>query len=532
MKKLLALVLTMVMCLSIMAGCQQDPVSTNPPETTAPPQTTAPVSTTAPTEPEPTEYTFPAGAKLDVYPQGISGELSAHPLNGFIEDATGLDIEWKAFAESGGIMSKLTEKVTPSLVASSHTSIVNEYGRYGAFVNLWDYQDIMPNFFARFLQEDRQQYRDVYMISEDELYCAPIFTNGSSSYPGFLVREDIMKELNLEAPTDWDSFYAILKAMKEKYPDSYPFTMRNMGGTLGGIEHICRMFGVNFFVAGKTNSCLRLDRETGKYYESLATDEARDMLRKLNQLVEEELMDPACLGYNTSAWLEAMSSGHAFITVDPTWQYDNIENAGKAVNPAFDLTWWTCFPMVETELDPYFAPTVPLNNWAITTRCPDVELACRFLDWLYTDEAVEIMCWGVEGVSYEVDADGTKSYIEGFDTSLMAKATLCGEMDFLATLQTYSQEAKDMIVASSAASEISKVEVDPLLVYDEAGQFAWDTYAVGYSDVRATHMQKFILGEYDIDDDAAWQAYKDALAAQGQAEQIAAAEAAYAALQG
>ena len=156
----------------------------------------------------------------------------------------------------------------------------------------------------------------------------------------------------------------------------------------------------------------------------------------------------------------------------------------------------------------------------------------RFLDWLYTDEAIELMNWGIEGTSYEVDANGNKAYKEGFDTTMMANAKTCGVVDFAATLLTYSDEAKAMINATSNLSMQSNILVDPLLVYDADGQFAWDTYAIGYSDVRATYIQKFLLGDYDINDDAAWQAYKDALAGQGQAEQIAAAEAAYAALQG
>lgn len=526
-KRTLALVLALVMCLGILAGCQQDPV-----ETTKPTETTAPTETTVPTDPEPTEYTFPAGAKLDIYPYRPTPDvLTSNPLDGFIEDATGLDIEWLSKPTDGGIIAMLSDDVTPSLYHTSHLSVVNEYGRYGAFINLWDYQDIMPNFFAEFLSEERTAYREAFMLSEDELYGAPVFQNIVTSNTGFIVRKDIMEELKLETPTDWDSFYTVLKAMKAAYPNSYPIVIPDINFTLGGLQYIGPMFDVNFHVAGNSNSQMRLDRETGKYYESLETDEARELLRKLRLLVEEELMDIACLAYDTAGWIEAMASGHSFIVTATPSNFDTIQAAGQSANPDFALTWWTSFPMVETDLNPYYATAASMRNWSITTRCADVELACRFLDWMYTEEAQNILSWGVEGVSYVEDTDGNKTYIEGFDTTCLGNSYLA-VCDPLAVLSSYSDEAQKFCLATYDAAQNSDLKMDPLLTYDSAGQMAWDTYAVGYRDVRAAYIQKFILGQYDINSDADWQAYKDALDGQGQAEQIAAAEAAYAAMQG
>jgi len=67
MKKALALVLALVLCLGIFAGCNTDkPVETDPPATN-PPATSGGDTTPATTEPVATEYTFPAGVTVSMY---------------------------------------------------------------------------------------------------------------------------------------------------------------------------------------------------------------------------------------------------------------------------------------------------------------------------------------------------------------------------------------------------------------------------------------------------------------------------------
>ena len=92
MKKILALVLAMVLCLGIFAGCNTDkPVDTTP-STTAPAgndTTGAADDTTAAADDA--EYTFPAGAELHI----ICGhDVNDLPMDKFVEEATGLSIKW------------------------------------------------------------------------------------------------------------------------------------------------------------------------------------------------------------------------------------------------------------------------------------------------------------------------------------------------------------------------------------------------------------------------------------------------------
>ncbi|MBR2180740.1 MAG: hypothetical protein IJ949_02490, partial [Oscillospiraceae bacterium] len=45
-----------------------------------------------------------------------------------------------------------------------------------------------------------------------------------------------------------------------------------------------------------------------------------------------------------------------------------------------------------------------------TGRAEGIANAAKFVDWMYTDEALELLSWGKEGETYEV-VDGKKQYI-------------------------------------------------------------------------------------------------------------------------
>ena len=42
----------------------------------------------------------------------------------------------------------------------------------------------------------------------------------------------------------------------------------------------------------------------------------------------------------------------------------------------------------------------------LSTQCRNVEVACRFMDYLYSKEGINLTAYGTEGVSYEADENG------------------------------------------------------------------------------------------------------------------------------
>lgn len=509
-KKLLALTLALVMCLSILAGCQQDPVDTNPPETTAPSDTTAPADTTAPTEPEPTEYTFPAGATIDVW---TSNDYSGTMLEEFQSNATGLNVEYIVAGETE-YYAALTREVTPSLIWGWLNPTNNDYGRLGAYVNFFDYEEMMPNFFAKYYENP--VVHDWFQLSDDELYMAPAFPNGDVAYGAFIYREDLFAEAGItEMPTDWESFYNVLKTLKAKYPDKYPLALRELNNAaLSLFPRFAQMWGANY----DTVNFLTLNPEDGTYYEAAITDEFRQMLKHLKQLLDEGLMHPGSMGFSTADWMAVMTSGEAIITHDKAFQISGMEEAGKELNENYSLSWFHNIPMVESDLPYSVEQGVHTSGYMISNRCPDIELAVRYLDWLYTEEGSLAGSWGEQGVSYDLDENGNKYFLDSFPADQrgkMASYSHTPNVDFTATLATYSEKAQKAALETMEQAANGGLVQDPTLSHSADGQAIVTTYIVGYRDTRSAYIQKFLLGQLDINDDADWQAFKDDLVANG-----------------
>ena len=99
LKRTLALVLALVLCIGILAGCEQKPAeTTKPTETTKPAATTAPTETTAPQETEPEKLYFEDGLVIEMYSPSeqieyfhnmlkemLNLELNCHTMDNFEE---------------------------------------------------------------------------------------------------------------------------------------------------------------------------------------------------------------------------------------------------------------------------------------------------------------------------------------------------------------------------------------------------------------------------------------------------------------
>ena len=518
MKKSIALILALVLCLGIFAGCNADkPVETDPPATNPPATSGDSGETTPATDPAPTDYTFPAGTELTVI---VGHDINDLPLDKFVEEATGLSMKWIPRGSDDEITAMMTQKVTPSLLYLSHIPWVHEMGRYGALVNLWEYRDIMPNFFAHFDAYGEEIKKD-YMTSEDELYTAPIFLNGNVEHFAWMYRDDIFAELNLSVPTSWDELLDVCAALKAAYPESYPISFRN---GVWGFWDFSQQFGVDY-----SQGNLALDRTTNTYYNSFTTDEARYMLQCFCDLIDKGYLDVAALSNGTADWVADMSSSKSFITFDKAFQLRNIEDAGQEVNPDFSLSWFHYMPFVESDL-PYqsIAAKDYAYGFSIPSKCPDVELACRYLDWMYSEEGSLILSWGKEGESYGVDENGDKYFLEGYDSTYQARYQETGYIDMKATAATYSKKCQEMIFDTMAAAKEGGFYYAPTLVFNDEEQNIITTYQADWLAAWQGYWQKFLMDDLDIDDDAAWQKFKDDMAALNEAELIAAYNAAYA----
>ena len=148
------------------------------------------------------------------------------------------------------------------------------------------------------------------------------------------------------------------------------------------------------------------------------------------------------------------------------------------------------------------------NGFHITTDCEDIELACKWGDWWYTEEGSLTANYGVEGVSFEY-VDGVPMFTEtvtdapeGMRDALLIYAsndTICCVIDPDAVASGYSDLDK-------AAPEIWATGMDDAYVIPSTVSLSAEetTDATNiYSDIQTLCLEsiaKFITGEKSLDE--------------------------------
>lgn len=157
-------------------------------------------------------------------------------------------------------------------------------------------------------------------------------------------------------------------------------------------------------------------QENGEIRYAAEQEEYREYLALLNGWYTAGLIDPDYVSAVEGTVVNKAANGetgaiHAFqvsgahiVTAQETYEtdgawapipYPTLEEGGER-------------SLVQMGLDTLSVAT------AITTNCEDVDTAVRFLDWLYSEEAITLFNFGIEGISFEYDENGNPQYTDDF----------------------------------------------------------------------------------------------------------------------
>ncbi len=247
---------------------------------------------------------------------------------------------------------------------------------------------------------ETEAYADMQarLTCEDgSMYYVPIFN--TPSVRSIVINLDWLKELGMEVPTTTDEFYAYLKAVKETdlngngKNDEVPLFLRP-----GFLQCFSAMWGIDLTVGYAAD-------EQGVVSCSYANSNYRSFLEYFNKLYTEGLlynefatstsdMQNALLSNNRAGSLVRYATG--------------IVGTNQVMNPDFD------FENGELVMDNIAPLTGPFGDkayngldllagtFAITRDCKNPEMAFRLLDYFYSEEAINLLYAGIEGVDYEL----------------------------------------------------------------------------------------------------------------------------------
>lgn len=380
----------------------------------------------------------------------------------------------------------------PDLIFSNTKEVIRMYGSQGAFLNVLDYEDQLPNFSK--WKSENEEYVKKFMSNDGKLYIFPEKGIEESNRRGWLYRDDIFEKHGLDIPADEEELYTVLKQLKELYPDSYPLTFRS---GMYNLLMIAPSWGTDWQQLSR-NHQMYLNRDSMTWNFGPTEDNFKELAQYLTKLHQEELIPPNFLTLTTKEWQDIISNEQAFVTVDYLTRIDFFNNALQESNPDFKLRYMPPVKGGENGVGMMAASATGFYGLIPSAISEDTDALLKFCDWMYTDEASELFSWGEEGITYEV-VDGNRQFIDAIDPpSIRKKYGLSTYgyhilFDYSAHISTFSPLVEEAVEASRNYDLLEM----PSLEFSEEEIEIIQTIGVNIDKHTSQEISKFILGARD-----------------------------------
>lgn len=286
----------------------------------------------------------------------------------------------------------------PDIGGNPNINQTNDLGIQGAYANIFEYVDKLPNFKKIFIDEAKERGTEKitksWVASNGGLYQFPSYDKSRDVNHGMLYRKDIFDKHGIKMWNSPEEFYNVLKQLKTIYPDSTPFVSKT--GT--------QFFTQNAASWGVQNwPGISYNFDNGSWTYAGLQPEFKKFLEFVKKLYDEGLIDQEFITCTQSAWTQKMTQADkAFVTFDWIGRLDQFTN--QSTVSGYDLRYAN--PMGPEQK----VITLPkaLGGTAIK-KSEKSELALKFLDYLLSDGGNELVNIGVEGVTFEWNEDKTKA---------------------------------------------------------------------------------------------------------------------------
>lgn len=329
----------------------------------------------------------------------------------YIEEGSGVTLDVTAILTDPDTKYSImfaSPETLADVVAFTSKPGTDGYAIQGALIPFEDVAEHMPNYNAwvkTLSEEDYANNVAARKSYDGKIYYSPVIGRElSQNVRAWLYRKDIFEKHNLKIPATFDELYDVCKELKAIYPDSYPFSLRSAFNHINGSGPSWKEYWTAEFY---------YDFNEGKWCYGAIEDTMRDVTEFYKKMVSEKLMPSDFMTIDNTTWQELITTDRGFIFPDYQTRIDFFNSIARKAKPSFDLKAMVP-PVADAENG---VPMVNKYNvdptGVVICNTGDegkIATAAKFVDWLYTDEAYELLSWGKEGETYEI-VDGKKKYI-------------------------------------------------------------------------------------------------------------------------
>lgn len=242
---------------------------------------------------------------------------------------------------------------------------------------------------------------------DGELYCFPLlwpeYTSNGVSY-----REDLRAKYDLPVPDSLENLEAFLKGVQENDP-SHPLLLPAPGDTDMGMQSGFRgawvfNFKYPWVGIGGLEYGLASNYDTpAEIYDYWYSQDFIDDMKLMKSWCDQGFWTKSILSDTHDANYYNFGQAAAFVDGENPAKHINHVIAFRNDHPEFE-TGFVAYGETSGVIYPAHATQ---NGTAILRSCKNPELAIQVLNYIMTDEEMNLLVQaGIEGVHYEIDADG------------------------------------------------------------------------------------------------------------------------------
>lgn len=392
-----------------------------------------------------------------------------------------------------------------------------KYGEQGTFIPLNDLiEEHAPNLKALF--EENPDIRKSITFPDGNIYSLPYLTDPdftslrTNPLPWF--NQKTLDKFDMEVPETLDDFYNYLVAVKEEGEEGeVPFGTTGIYGLLAWLKG-------SYDIGNTGRDFIDKDPETGDIRFYTATENYKEMLQFVNKLYAEGLIEQNIFTIEWDQYLANAAEGKYASTVF----YSPIDLFGEEVGSNYVGGMPLEGPYGDKKYVSVSHPVFHPGKFAITSENKHPEASIRWADYFYGDEGSKLWYMGIEGETFEIDADGNYKYV---DKIINSEDGLSKEQEIVKYLgwvgvgapsilkQEYfdgSESAPQPVEASEKLEPFLAEEVWPGFTYTDEESKILSSVGADIEKYVNEMQDKFITGDASFDE---WDNYVNTLEKMG-----------------